>query len=160
MLVVSDTSPIRALSFLGKVEVLRELFERVFIPPAVARELAHPGNDSVPIDVSQWGFVEVRPPRDAQAVRKHLSHLHLGEAEALVLAHEVQATIVLIDERTGRKVASDQGFTVVGTLGILLRGKRRGLIQRIGPLLDELVDDLGFFMSEELKRHVLQLAGE
>lgn len=84
----------------------------------------------------------------------------MGECEALILAEEVHADAVLIDESAGRAIALQRGLTVVGTLGILLRTKQAGLCAEIRPLLDQLQDEINFFVSPTLRQLVLQQAGE
>jgi predicted nucleic acid-binding protein len=82
-----------------------------------------------------------------------------GESETLVLAKELQAELVLLDERAATRRARAIGLTVIGTLGILLLGKRAGFLETIRPSLDMLRRD-GFHMSAELYDQVLQSAGE
>ncbi len=88
------------------------------------------------------------------------SSLDVGEAEAIALAEEVEADIVLIDEMAGRETACIRGFTVLGTLGLLVRAKQSGLHPSVAPLLDRLRSELNFFISDELRRTILRQAGE
>ena len=101
--VVSDTSPLRALAHLGHVEWLVVLFKRVLLPPAVAFELRQPLRAYRPIEVSDWAFLEVLAPTNAARVTELRSSLDVGEAEAIALAEEFQADIVLIDEMRGAR---------------------------------------------------------
>ncbi len=158
--VVSDTSPLRALVHLGHVEWLEVLFKRVFLPPAVAFELRRPPGSFRPIEVSAWTFIEVLAPTNAAHVAELRSSLDVGEAEAIALAEEVKADLVLIDEMMGRETARSRGFTVLGTLGLLVRAKQSGLNPSVAPLLDRLKTELNFFISEELRRTILRQAGE
>src|SRR5262245_45916211 len=102
MLVVSDTSPISALIQIGRAELLKDLFDTVCIPPAVNDELVrfHPSLPS---------FINVQVVLDQARVKSLLTQLDLGEAEAIVLAAESKADYLLIDERRGRKAATDAG---------------------------------------------------
>jgi len=158
IVVVSDTSPVRALHFLGLLSILKELYGHILIPPAVEREL---NTSSVleAIDLSHFDFIEVRAPKQPVRIEQFMQSLHLGESEAMALALEVRATAVLIDEAAGRRAAARLGIRALGTLGILLEAAK-GHIEEIRPLLDKLVDELGFFVSRELKQTVLKLAGE
>jgi predicted nucleic acid-binding protein len=158
--VVSDTSPIRALAHLRSLQLLSDLFGSVSMPPAVVRELSQPSYGAAAVEVGDYPYLLVQEPSDRAEVEYFLQSLDAGESEALALARELRATIVLMDEAAGRSIAEQLGFLVVGTCGILLRAKQRGLVQEITPLVDDLVDNLGFFMSAQLRAQVLTAAGE
>jgi len=159
-IVVSDTSPIRALSHIKRLDLLQKLFGEVLIPPAVVAELERSRSKLAPIAVQELSFVRIRTPEDRDAVRELEAILGPGEAEALVLAEEIHADAILIDERAGRAVARRRGLRPVGVLGILLRAKRRKLVAAVGPLLDLLQQELGFFISSSVRADVLRQAGE
>jgi predicted nucleic acid-binding protein len=158
--VVSDISPLRALAHLGHVEWLQVLFNRVLLPPAVAFELRNPPPAYRSIEVSEWAFLEVLAPTNTARVAELRSSLDVGEAEAITLAEEIEADVVLIDEMAGRETARIRGFTVLGTLGLLVRAKRRGLLPSVAPLLDRLRSELNFFISDELRRTILRQGEE
>jgi len=123
VIVVSDTSPIRALCCLGLLDALPALFGETLIPPGVANELrvAVPGIGA--LDVSLIQFLRVAAPVDQQRVAAFLSTLGVGESEAIVLAIERRADYVLMDDRPGRAAALNSGLTPLGTLGVLVRSK-------------------------------------
>lgn len=158
--VVSDTSPIRVLSHLGRMELLQSVFGKVFVPPAVIAELAKTSKRLPALDVRAWDFVRVEVPQDRPAVEKLLDSLDPGEAEAIVLATELHADAILIDEKAGRLIAKDRGLRVVGVLGLLVRAKQLGMVPSVDALIVRLQDELGFFISEQLRREILLLAGE
>lgn len=158
MLVVSDTSPIRALSVLGLLDVLGELYGQVFIPPAVAAELAVPVRDLPAIDLGT--LVSVRAPADESLATDLRAQLDPGEADAIALAVEMHADAVLIDEPAGRRVASGLGLHPIGVIGVLLDAKRRGLIARLAEHLDTLDRSIAFRISADLRATALRLAGE
>ena len=97
--------------------------------------------------------------QDHLAVNLLRNELDQGESEALVLAKELGAVRILIDERLARRKARSVGLTVTGTLGVLLMAKEAGLIPAVRPLLDSL-SETPFRMSENLYRRVLRMAGE
>ncbi len=86
--------------------------------------------------------------------------LDRGEAETLVLALELNADLVLMDEREGRRAAQRLGFKVLGVVGMLIEAKRRTLIQNVRPLLDSLREDAGFYLSDAIYHRVLASVGE
>lgn len=83
----------------------------------------------------------------------------LGEAEAIVLAQQIHAHAVVLDDATTRQVAEQEGCPVVGLLGLLVDGKRRGLLSTVKPLLDAM-REAGFFVGEELYTAILRQVGE
>ena len=126
IVVVSDTSPIRALDFLGQLPLLKVLFDKVLVPPAVQNELRSPPAQFAAVDLTQFDYFEIRAPQNIQQVQQFLRVLDRGESEALALALETNAQIILMDELKGRKTAEQHGVVALGTLGILLRAKSRG----------------------------------
>ena len=158
--IVSDTSPIRALHHLGQVDWLGALFGEVFVPPAVADELVNPAARYSSIDVKLYSFLLVRAPVASPRLDELRTELDEGEAEALALAEEVSAHVVLIDEMDGRRVAQRMGLSVLGTVGILLQAKEKSLCGSVSPLLDRLEHELGFFLSADLRAQALKIAGE
>lgn len=158
--VISDTSPVRALAHLGILDWLRELFVEVVLPPAVAGELRNPPAGLPVVEPGDWSFLRVQAPGNSRRVSQLCALLDAGEAEAIALAEELQAEVVLMDELAGRGIARQAGFAVIGTLGILLQAKQLGLCPEIRPLLDRLESEIHFFISSSLQRTILQQAGE
>jgi predicted nucleic acid-binding protein len=93
-------------------------------------------------------------------VRALQGELDDGEAEAIALAVELQAELILIDERRARAVATRLGLNVVGVLGVLVEAKHRALVPHLKPILDALITRAGFRVSPPLYERVLQAAGE
>jgi predicted nucleic acid-binding protein len=84
----------------------------------------------------------------------------VGEASAIALDLELQADDLLMDERLGRREAGRLGLPVVGILGILLIAKQRNLIPQVKPIVDTLVQEVGFRVSSQLYQRILSLANE
>jgi len=124
-IVVSDTSPLRALTHL---ELLGKLFSQILIPPAVEAELKRVGLDLFQ-SPGQTTFA-LRAPGDVNQVSALLNELDPGESEAISLAIEVNSKEVLMDQWDGRQVALRLGLEPVGVIGILVRAKNRVLSSR------------------------------
>ena len=127
MIVIADTTPLNYLILIDLAQILSALFGQVVIPQAVLRELQAP---QTPDKVREW-FAH-RPEwivvKEIQQQETTLAHLDSGEREAIILAHELQADLILPDERLGRQEATSRGFNVAGTVGLLDRAGARGLI--------------------------------
>jgi predicted nucleic acid-binding protein len=161
VIVVSDASPLISLAVTGHLEFLKHLYEQVRIPEAVYQELT--GSDlelpgAAAVQTLEW--IVSQPVRNQVLVRALLGELDHGEAEAIALAVEVQADVVLLDERRARRVATRLGLNVVGVLGVLVEAKHQALIPHLKPLLDDLITRAGFWVSPQLYERVLQAVGE
>jgi predicted nucleic acid-binding protein len=161
MIVVSNTSPIFYLSTIGQLDLLRQLYNEVVIPTAVFNEITNVGNtDASASIVPTLNWVKTQSATDQAFVNRLRTELDPGEAEAIALAVELNADRLLMDERLGRGAAMRVGLQVTGVLGILIAAKRNNLIQEVKPLLDALIDRVGFWVEEQLYTEVLQAVGE
>lgn len=128
MIVVSDTSPINYLLLTGHIDLLPQLFQQIIIPDAVQKEMLDPLAPSV---LQQW--IANPPPwltvQAVSGVDATLNTLDPGEQAAITLAQTLPADLLIIDERLGRRVASDRGIPIIGTLGILDDAASQGLIE-------------------------------
>lgn len=111
---------------IGQIDLLRQLYTRVLVPPAVLAELKHP---AAPKPVQDWAvntpaWAEVLSPKNSLILRQ----LDLGESEAIALAAEVHADVVLMDEHAGRQEAIRRGLRVAGTLSVLDEAEQAGLV--------------------------------
>ncbi len=157
MLVVSDTSPVRALHRIELLDVLPLLFGEVLVPPAVRDELVLAPPGFSPIRTEDHPFLRVVAPN---AILPSVAALDLGEREAISLAAEQRADWLLMDERLGRGVALGEGLRTIGVLGILLQAKTVGRLSRIGPELARLRTHGRFRLTDALVQQVLRRAGE
>ena|ERR1044071_2208873 len=126
MIVVADTSPINYLVLIGQIDLLKQLYTRILIPSAVLAELTHP---VAPKAVRDW---VINRPRWLAVVNPKsnliLAQLDPGESEAIALAMEVHAEVVLIDDQAGRQEALRMGLKVAGTISILDEADHAGLV--------------------------------
>jgi predicted nucleic acid-binding protein len=153
MIVVSDTSPLTALLTVNRSDVLPQLFAEVVVPRAVWDELRRSH-----VDLPAW--LKVREVTDAQETARLANLLDQGEAEAIELAKELRADLLLIDERKGRRLAAEEGVPVIGLLGVVLLAKRRGLIPSARALMEALRTEAGADLSDELLDMALRSVGE
>ena len=128
MRAVSDTGPLNYLVLIDHAAILPALFTTVFIPAAVRVELSDP---DTPALVRAW--IASPPPwlkeePDPGGMDPALQALDVGEREAILLASSLLADLILMDERSGVGAARDKGFAVTGTVGLIDRAGRRGLI--------------------------------
>ena len=158
MLIVSDTSPITNLIQIKQLDLLRKLFGQIVIPEKVFEELSDYERQTDVIKGSEW--ILVKTVSSQKAVKELSGHLDLGEAEAIVLAKELKANLLIIDERRGRNEAEKQGLEIIGLLGILVRGKQKGHLQKLQPILDQLIEEVGFRVSKKLYEFILNSVGE
>lgn len=159
-IVVSDTSPIRALAHLGLLSVLGKLYDDVVIPPAVFAELTREGRVFSALSSTEIALFRLQEPVIEVAQTAEFLALDAGEREAIRLALELSAAGLLIDENSGRRVATKYGLRVTGTLGILGQAKQCGLISSVGPMIDRLQNEINFFIAPALRREVLKDLGE
>jgi hypothetical protein len=161
MIVVSNASPITNLAAVRQLDLLRQLYETIFIPQAVYEELTNDG-DQQPgaVEVRTLAWIETRAVQDRTLVIALQGELDKGEAEALALARELAVDLLLLDERRGRAVASRLGLHVVGLLGTLIEAKQKGLLAAVKPILDDPVTEACFWVSPQLYTRILQVAKE
>src|SRR4051812_10798964 len=130
IIVVSDTSPIRALHHLGLLQLCGNLYGSVIVPEAVRNELRRATTRCPAIEISGVEGFAVRTPRGNPLDLGVPSDLDPGETQAIALAIELRADLVLMDERKGTRAANHLGLPTIGVFGVLLQAKRAGLIDR------------------------------
>lgn len=158
-MMVADTGPLIAFARIGRLDLLHQVVGELVIPGAVYEELTGQGQERPgAAEVARGEWIQRRIVGD-HAMVAHLPHvLHAGEREAIVLAEELHAQL-LIDEQRGRNMATARGVTVLGSLRILIEAKQRGLIDRARPLLEALLA-AGYWIDEELFPPFFQEIGE
>ncbi len=159
MIVVSDTSPILSLALIGRLELLRDLYGTILIPDAVRWEIVATGQSGAG-EVAQVDWIIIRPIEHDIVLKLLLREVDRGEAEAIGLALQSNADVLLIDERKARHLAAYLELGVAGLLDVLQEAKRRQLITSVKPVLDELIARARFRLSPKLYQRTLFIAGE
>jgi predicted nucleic acid-binding protein len=131
--VVSDTTPLHYLILIGRESILEKLYGKVIIPPAVLSELSHA---SAPVKISNWAthppaWVSVATPASIPA---RFDGLDFGERQALALASEIHADLVLLDDKVARRIAAKESMTVKGTLGIVADAAKANLLDFVATV--------------------------
>ena len=156
--VVSNTTPLITLAIIDKLDILRELYGKVYIPNAVLEEIKA-GKGKIgyfEIETMEW----IIPQKITNEFSmNYLIDLDDGEAETIILAEELQADIVLIDEKLARGFAEMRGLTLSGSLGVLLEAKKRGIISKVKPLIEKMLANRRY-LSEKIILDLLKSADE
>jgi predicted nucleic acid-binding protein len=156
--VVSNTTPLLSLLKIGKLNLLRELYDHISIPLAVYNEIEAGKDKDFYIDLRGIKWIKIEKINTIDS-KLYLFDLDEGEAEVLVLAHEQEADLVILDEIMGRRYARQMNLKLTGTLGILLKAKQIGLIDKITPLLNELISK-GSWLNPALVAKIIEMAEE
>lgn len=161
MIVVSNTSPLITLARAGRLDLLHAVHGEIIIPDAVFNEITVAGaSEPGAHEVATGAWIKRRPALNAPLVNALGLELDAGESEAIALAIEYRADLILLDERMGRQAAKRMGLTVTGTLGVLIAAKDRGLLDSVRPLLDALRVNAGFWIGDDLYNAVLAAVNE
>lgn len=147
--VISDTSCLIVLSKIGKLDLLTRVYGTILITDAVAQEF----NGTLP----QW--MQVMNPKDGHYQQILETQVDRGEASAIALALELDDCTIILDDYKARRLADRLGLNVTGTLGVIVKAKRMGIIDSIRPLLSK-IRNTDFRLSEELEAKALREAAE
>jgi predicted nucleic acid-binding protein len=153
MRVITDASPLHYLVLIACVHILPELFGRILVPRAVAEELQHP---RAPAELRTWLassplWLDIHPVGHASDTT--LAHLDAGEREAILLAQELHADLLLMDDWEGRRESERRALRVTGTLGVLERAAERGLLDL--PAALACLQATNFYLPTPLVRDLL-----
>ena len=157
--VVVNTTPIIALALIGHLDLLQHLYGEVMIPPSVRTEVLAGGPGGVGVaELQSADWIRIAPLQDPQRADL-LSDLDRAEAEVIALALELNAELVIIDERLGRRHAKRLGLKLTGTLGVLLKAKEQKLVPVVEPLIGQLRQG-GIWLGDAVVAETVKLAGE
>lgn len=146
---VSNSSPLIVFQAVSALELLTGCFTGIVVPQEVKDEVRRFPND----------FVSARRIMNLEVLSRLSTEVDLGEAAAIALTLETPGSTVILDDRKGRDLARRNGLNVVGSLGIIIRAKHRGVIPLARPVINEL-RSAGLFISDSLVRQALLDVGE
>lgn len=161
MIIVSDSSPIMNLACIDRLYILPAIYKEIIIPKTVFKEIVElgegkPGSESV----KNANWIVVKNCSQFEMMHELEKELDSGEAEAISLAIELGAEVLLIDEYKGRNIARKNGVRVLGLLGVLIEAKKRLIIDSVKQEIDKLLVDANFWISNELYSEVLKSVNE
>jgi predicted nucleic acid-binding protein len=158
VIIVCDASPLIALSLCDKLDLLDTIFKEVVVPEMVYQEVSREGKPEAG-KIAAWAQGKVQKAGKQPLFQAVNLSLDAGESEVIALYWERSADFLLIDEQRGRRIAAQSGIKIIGTLGILLLAKEKGLVNAVKPFLDQLWES-PIRISDFLYQDILKLANE
>ena len=157
--VVVNSTPIIALAKVEKLDVLKAMYGQIIIPEAVFSEVTAKDDCVKDLLLKNNEWIKVKSIVNFSEKAMFKARLHDGEVEVMVLAKELKADVVIIDDYAARKTAEYIGLNLTGTIGILIKAKRKGLIDLVMPIV-QVMEQNGIYYSEQLKEQIRNLANE
>ncbi|MGB0931185.1 MAG: DUF3368 domain-containing protein [Chitinophagales bacterium] len=161
MIVISDSSVLMNLAAIKQLDLMPTIFGEVIISKGVFEEIV----------VNGWGkfgsqefkdatWIAVKECTNSELLQQLLKVLDKGEAESIVLSKELNADLLIIDEKAGREIAQQLELQITGLLGVLLIAKKKGLIDSVKILMEQLQKEANFRISKSTFNIVLAKARE
>jgi len=158
--IIADSSPLIALAVADSLELLPRLYSRIVLPPAVWHEVTIAGKGMPGADIVQQQAQWLNVVEPAASTVVPLSILvDKGEAEAIALAQQLTDATLLLDDAQARRLAQRLDLPRIGTLGIMRKAKRAGLIDQVAPLIERLQQH-GIYVGAKLVDAILRDVGE
>jgi predicted nucleic acid-binding protein len=160
--VVADAGPLIGFARIGRLSLLRKLFGTIIIPPQVLDELKlsshRPGSKAI-LQAIDSGWIKLKKIKDPEKSRRLHLLVDAGEADAILLALEQDARMLIIDDKKGRRTAKNFGLRLLGTGGVLIAAKKAGYLKDVTSVLNEL-SEAGYHFSSTLSKRIIELAGD
>lgn len=147
-IIISDTSCLIALSNIGQLSILKDLFKEIIITEEVKDEFG----DELPIWIKTQTAKDIGRKKDLEAI------LDKGEASSIALSLEIENSLLIIDESKGRKIANSLNLQIIGTIGVLILANKKGLIKDLISVILKLVNK-GFRLSDSLVSKIIDQYG-
>lgn len=157
--VIVNSTPIIALAKAGKLDVLKAMYGQVIIPEAVFNEVTAKDDSAKAMLLKNNDWIKVKSIKNTAEKIMFRARLHDGEVEVMILARELDADLVVIDDYAARKTAEYIGLTLTGTIGILIKAKQNGYIDEVMPIV-QVMEQNGIYYSGQLKAQIRRATGE
>jgi predicted nucleic acid-binding protein len=152
MIVVSNTTPIIALSSARQIRILKLLFSKIIITEEVKDELLAKKRYGSKFPSLKW--VEIQEVKDRDTLESLATELGRGEASVIALGKEINPDFVFIDEKQGYNKAKDFGLIPIRTLAILEAAKKAGLIKKLKPIVSRIVKKGGWYKKALIEKYL------
>ena len=157
--VVVNSTPLIALAKAGQLDLLRRMYGEIIIPEAVFREVTDKDDVAAQGVKASLDWIRIRCVDSATDRRMYSAKLHDGEVEVMLLAQEIRAETVIIDDGAAKRTAEYLGLPLTGTLGVIIKAKAQGLLEAVMPVVQRMEQN-GMYFSKALKALVRKLTGE
>ena len=157
--IIADSGPLISLAVIDRLDLIKQLYPRVIVPPAVWNEVTIKGKGMPGAEaISHLSWLEIQKPEPEILIPLSII-ADPGEAEAIALAQTIENSIVLLDDSQARRIAERFDVPRIGTLGILRRAKIEGMVEEIKPMIEQLRDN-HIYIAENLIQAILENVGE
>jgi len=152
--IVLDTGPIISLAVIDRLDIFAELFDEIFIPVAVRDELRACNHFRFHPDIAS--FLKNRVKK-IKSLNELVLILGKGESESILLYKELNADFLVIDDKKARLIAEEFGINCIGTLALLIKAQKLGLIKKLKPVFESLIANRRFYSRAVLNSILVQL---
>ncbi len=159
MKAVVNSSPLIFLAKINRLDLLNKLFDEVIIPKAVYEEAVLNGKRDKTEIIKNLNWIKVEEVKNRRLINFLMNFIDYGESEVIAYAVENNIDLVVLDDKDARKIAREFDLKVIGTLGILIISKKKGYINELKPIIENLVGN-NFRISEKLLRRILEEVNE
>ncbi|MCG6154082.1 DUF3368 domain-containing protein [Leptospira bandrabouensis] len=144
--IISNTSCLILLTKIQQLELLKSLYKSIIITDTVKAEFG----ENIP------NFIKIKNPNQEFSVKSLEQILDSGEASTIALALESKDSLVILDDLKARKIAKNLGLKITGTLGILAKAKKLGIIDDLEKQINEL-QRKGIWISESVINEIRKI---
>ena len=157
--VVVNSTPLIALGRIGRLDLLKQLYQEIIIPDAVFLEVTAKDDQVCNAVKQSLTWIKVSSISKDADKRMYRARLHDGEVEVMILAQEINADLVIIDDKAARRTAESLDLPLTGTIGVLLKAKDNGILSSVLSVVEEM-EHTGVYYGERLKEMIRRAAKE